>query len=468
MSLYFDILDLIKLFNKADFMKASLNMKKGSLFDGAFSIVKKLQGQGHQAYLVGGCVRDSLLGRELHDIDIVTSALPESVMEIFPHNHPIGEAFGIITVPENGHCYEIATLREERGYADGRHPDEIFYADEPLLDAKRRDFTVNGMFYDPVNDVLLDYFNGREDLCNGILRTIGSAHERFSEDYLRILRAVRFAVKLGFEIAPETLVAAAELKHNLKSLSVERIREEFNKILTGPAPSRAFRLMLDTGILEETVPELAALSGVSQPKKHHPEGDVFTHTMLMLDHMAFPSVALGWSILLHDIAKPCTLSLDEEGTEHFYGHEHQGAEMTLGILERLKFPKDSIDKISSAVRNHMRFAHVHDMKTAKWKRLMADPNFPLELELHRIDCVSCHGKLDNYLLLLDRAIESGNRIELPKAFLSGRDLIALGLNPGPLMGQMLKELLDLQLEGKIQCADEALEYAVKLIAEHKQ
>lgn len=440
-------------------MKANLNMKKGSLFDGAFNIVKKLQGQGHKAFFVGGCVRDSLLGRDLHDIDIVTSAIPDEVMRIFPHNHPIGEAFGIITVPENGHCYEIATLREERGYADGRHPDDISYTDDPLLDAKRRDFTVNGMFFDPVNDVLLDYFGGREDLDRGILRTIGSAYERFSEDYLRILRAVRFTVKLGFDIDPEIFDAINKLRQNLKSLSMERIREEFNKILTGPNPSRAFRIMFESGILTETVPELAAMYGVPQPKKHHPEGDVFTHTMLMLDHMAIPSVELGWSILLHDIAKPCTLSIDDEGTEHFYGHEHQGAEMALIILEKLKFSRASIDMICSAVKNHMRFAHVHEMKTAKWKRLMADPNFPLELELHRIDCISSHGKIDNYLLSLDRTIGLGNRIELPKPFLAGRDLIAIGIKPGPFMGRILKELLDLQLEGNIQSAEEALEYA---------
>ncbi|OGV49150.1 MAG: hypothetical protein A2017_08160 [Lentisphaerae bacterium GWF2_44_16] len=432
-----------------------------ALFASALKIVRALSERGFPAYFVGGSVRDMLLGAEIKDIDIVSPARPEEVFAIFPRCHAIGASFGIMTVIEDDIPFEVAAFREERAYMDGRHPDEIRYADNPELDAARRDFTVNGLFYDPLNSEILDYVGGRKDLEAGILRTIGNAEERFSEDYLRILRAVRFANRFSFEYDGQLLQAIKALKSKVKMLSAERIRDEFNKMLTGKRPERALKDLFDFGLLNEILPEVAALYGVPQPVKHHPEGDVFNHVMLMLEHMSKPSVELAWSILMHDIAKPSTLSLGEDGTEHFYGHERDGAELTVPIMERLKFPRTVIEAVSEAVKNHMRFAHVHEMRASKWKRLMADANFPLELELHRIDCVSSHKKLQNYVLLLDRAGELAGAPAVPEPLIGGRDLLGMGFRPGPQMGKILREISDMQLNGELKSRDEALAFASK-------
>ncbi|MFZ2655427.1 MAG: HD domain-containing protein, partial [Victivallales bacterium] len=345
----------------------------------------------------------------------------------------------------------------ERGYLDGRHPDEVKYTDSPEADARRRDFTINGMFYDPSADRIFDFVGGESDLSSGILRTIGSPEERFSEDYLRIMRAVRFCVRFGFELSGGIAPAIRKYSVNLKILSAERIRDELNKMLMGPDPERAFRMMNDLGILKEVLPEIVDMCGVTQHHEYHPEGDVFEHTMLMLSHMAYPDIELAWSILLHDVGKPQTKSMGDDGVEHFYTHERKSAELAENILKRFRFPTRSIANIVHAVRQHMRYAHVQGMRPAKWKRLIAEETFPLELELHRTDCISSHKIMSSFTFLLDRMNELANEIKLPPPLVTGKDLIALGMKPGPEFGEILESMADLQLEGKISTREEALE-----------
>lgn len=427
-------------------------------YQSATEVVAALQSAGFQAYFVGGSVRDKLLGCTAKDIDIATSALPDQAAGIFPDCKMVGACFGVTLVKHNGISFEVATFRRERNYLDGRRPEEVSYTDDPEIDACRRDFTVNAMFYDPVKVQVLDFFEGRKDLDRGLIRTVGNPDERFSEDYLRMLRAVRFASRLNFEIEPET--AAAIRRHAAKTanLAPERVKEELDRMLMGPFPSRAVKLLFDLNILEAILPEVAAMHGVDQPEEFHPEGDVLTHTLLMLDHMKLPSPALAWSILLHDVAKPPTRFVDEDGRIRFFGHEELGAEMAAKIMSRLRHSGDLTDAVSHAVRNHMRFAHVDKMRTAKWRRLIGEDNFATELELHRIDCIGSHGKIDNYLLLLDRLAEVGSEPKLPKPFINGRDLIDTGLKPGPNFSKILNEITDLQLSGDLKNREDAFDY----------
>lgn len=436
--------------------------RASSLMAGAAEIAETLRKGGFEAYLVGGAPRDILLGLAPQDIDIATSATPEQVESLFERTHRIGASFGVVTVVARDNCYEVATFREERDYMDGRHPETVHYTLDPRLDVIRRDFTVNGLLLDPRDWTLTDYVGGVADLKRGVLRCIGEPSVRFAEDYLRIMRAVRFCVRFRLEMDAATKAAIPPLTDKLNAVSAERLRDELTKMLLGPDASRAFRLLLELGILKAFVPELAALDGLRQPPEYHPEGDVFTHTMLMLDHMAQPSTALAWAILLHDIGKTETFSVDESGTVHFYGHEDKGATLAAEILERFKFSRETTDSVVSAVRNHMKFAHVHLMRPAKWRRMVADANFPIELELHRIDCISCHAKLSNYILLLDRVAEMAGARALPHPVLNGRDLIALGMKPGPAMGKALSAIADLQLEGIVGSREAAIETLRKM------
>ncbi len=438
--------------------KNESSKNRRSSFDLGVEVVRTLQSHGFTAYFAGGAVRDMLLGKSSDDIDIATSVKPDDVIRLFPRSYEVGAAFGIINVVVDGHPFEIATFREERGYLDGRHPDEVNYTDSPEKDARRRDFTVNGMFYDPVKDVILDFVGGKEDLSKGLLRTIGSPDERFSEDYLRIMRTVRFCVRFGFELSPDIAPAIRKYAGNLKNLSAERVRDELNKMLLGPQPSRAFRMMHELGILREIFPEISDLAGVTQHHEYHPEGDVFEHTMLMLSHMAYPDLELAWSILLHDVGKPSTKTLGDDGIEHFYTHEQKSAEMAEDILKRLRFSVRNTGNIVHAVRNHMRYAHVQEMRPAKWRRLLAEETFPLENELHRIDCMSSHGLTDCFIFLLDRMNECENEIKLPPPLVTGADLIALGMKPGPEFKEILGKITDLQLEGGLKTRDEALDW----------
>jgi len=435
-----------------------ISFPDNQLLRGARKIAAVLRRDGHQVYFVGGAVRDALLGKTLKDIDIATSAHPDRVRELFPHTYGVGVAFGIVVVVEDGINYEVAAMREERDYTDGRHPETVYYTDSPRLDAARRDFTVNAMFYDPATGELLDFFGGREDLRRGVLRTVGPAAIRFREDYLRLLRAVRFCTRFRFEPDSELVAAAAELKNCLRQLSPERIRTELSAMLTGPDPAGSIAMLHRFGMLAVILPEVAAMDGVAQHELYHPEGDVMTHTLLMLRHMSLPTVELAWSILLHDIGKVATLTVGNDGIPHFYGHEDVGADMAEAILKRLRFSCRETATIVHAVRNHMRFAHVDRMRPSTRKRLMSDDTFPLELELHRIDCVSSNMLLGNYVLLLDLLPELAMERALPPPLLAGADLITLGLKPGPRFGDLLRRLRDLQLDGEITAREAALNW----------
>ncbi len=439
------------------------NLQKNKLYDGALEIIKTLLGNGYDAYFVGGVVRDTILGKPVKDIDIVTSALPQQVKNSFSHTFDVGISFGIVVVVINGINYEVATFREEREYSDGRHPGQITYTDNPKLDAARRDFTINAMFYNPLSEELLDFYGGRDDLSRGMIRTVGDARIRFKEDYLRLLRAVRFCSRFRFKMDTEIISAIRELKEKISGLSSERIREELTSMLTGRNPAGAIELLQKLGLLKIILPEISRMKGVEQPEEYHPEGDVFVHTMLMLKHMAIPTSELAWSILLHDVGKPAARTIGEDGIAHFYGHEAIGANMAETILKRLKFSKKMTACIVHAVRDHMRFAHVDQMRQSTWKRLMAAEHFPMELELHRIDCISSNGLLGNYALLLDRLPEFEAERNLPAPLIAGADLIRIGLKPGPLFGNILKTIREMQLNGEIHTAKEALSTAKQLI-----
>ena len=427
------------------------------LFAAAKKTAAMLRSAGHKAYFVGGAVRDLLLGRTPDDVDVTTSARPEQIQALFEKAIPIGAAFGIITVVVDGIPIEVATFRAERGYSDGRRPDHVVYTDDEVLDVTRRDFTVNGLLFDPAERTVVDCVGGLDNLRAGILRTIGDPVVRFGEDHLHILRLVRFAAKLGFEVDPASKQAAAVSAEKLRLIAAERIRAELEKILTGPRPAEGFEMLAELGILKVVLPEVDAMRGVEQPEQFHPEGDVFVHTMLLLRHAAWHNPDLMWAALLHDVGKPRTQTF-KDGVPHFYGHEVLGADMAAEILTRLRFSSASIDTITAAIRHHMRFASVHVMKKAKWMRIIADPNFPLELELHRLDCIACHGLFDNYVLMLDRMHEYAKLPAPRKPFLNGNDIIALGVKPGAVFSRILSEAEDLRLEGELKSREQSLEW----------
>ena len=435
-----------------------INNSSGRIGEIAAKIVKKLHSAGYSAYFVGGAVRDMLLGKTPKDVDIVSSATPAETARLFPNTMEVGAAFGVMLVKEEGVTFEVATYREERNYMDGRHPDIVKYTDNPEVDVTRRDFTVNGMLYDPESGEVLDYVDGIRDLRQGVLRTIGDAETRFGEDYLRMLRAVRFAARLGFELETETLRAIQKLAPEAIKLSAERIQQELTLIFTGESPDRALDMLHASGLLAVLLPEIEAMRGVTQPPQFHPEGDVFEHTRLMLKTMALPNELIAWSVLLHDVAKPLTYFVDETGRERFFGHEHKGAIMARKIMKRLKFSAQAIDRVSRAVKNHMRFAAVLQMRKDKVRRLIADDNFALELELHRLDCISSHALLDVFNFLLDKVIEQSGEVKLPPPLLSGKDLIKLGFKPGPVFKTILEKVRDMQLTSRLKTHEAAIGY----------
>ncbi|MDR0932328.1 MAG: CCA tRNA nucleotidyltransferase [Victivallales bacterium] len=428
----------------------------------ATKVTKILKSAGFETGLVGGCVRDLWLGRTPSDCDIVTSATPEELAELFSDCRIVGAAFGVSLVRLDGFEFEVATAREERFYLDGRHPEEVRYTKELAVDVQRRDFTINALWFDPEEAVIYDTVGGIDDLERGVVRTVGDPLERFSEDYLRMLRAIRFAARLRFELEFETEQAIIKLAPKCREIAGERLKTELSQMLIGNDPSRAMRLLLKTGILAVVLPEISALVGVEQPPQFHPEGDVFTHTMLMLEHMAYPDVNLAWSVLLHDVGKAQTQSVDPDGRIRFFGHESVGEESAQKILERFRFSVAERDSVVHAVKNHMRFASVKNMKKPKLRRLLSDSNFALELELHRLDCISCHGMLDVFVFLLDLLRESPQLSTLPKPLIMGRDLIEAGCLPGPKFSRVLDAIYDKQLSGKFQTREDALKAALKL------
>jgi poly(A) polymerase len=427
----------------------------------ARDIAGRLRAAGHTAYFAGGCVRDLLSGKAPKDIDIATDARPHVVQKLFARTYAVGAHFGVIVVLENGFQFEVATFRSDGAYIDGRHPVEVHFATAEE-DAARRDFTINGMFFDPEKEEVIDFVGGRGDLERRLLRAIGDPAQRFAEDRLRMLRAVRFATVLGFEIDPATWEAVVASASSILQISAERIREELVKIFLSPNRARGWDLLDASGLMGAVLPEIEKMKGCEQPPQFHPEGDVFKHTRIMLEMLpAEASLPLVFSVLFHDVAKPATAIVDEEGRIRFNGHDRVGAEMTEAIMERLRFSRAEIDGTVEAVRQHMVFKDVPNMRVAKLKRFMARPTFEDELELHRVDCASSHAMLDNYKFLLRKKEEFASEPIIPPPLVRGDDLIALGLKPGPSFGEILEAVETRQLEGALKDREEALEWVRK-------
>jgi poly(A) polymerase len=422
----------------------------------ATRLVERLRAAGHEALFAGGCVRDRLLGKEAHDIDIATSARPEEIQKLFPRTVAVGAQFGVIVVLEDGGEFQVATFRSDGAYRDGRHPESVAFTNAEG-DARRRDFTVNGLFFDPLTRQILDFVGGEADLRAGILRSIGDPHARFAEDKLRLIRCVRFAASLGFEIEAETWRALLERAPEITAVSAERIRDELVKIFTHPSRVRGFDLLDQSGLLAILLPEVEALKGCEQPPDFHPEGDVFVHTRLMLSLLPEQvSTPLVFSVLFHDIGKPPTFLIDETGRIRFNGHESISASMTEKIFARLRFSNAETEATVVGVKNHMAFKDVQNMRIATLKRFLARPTIDDELELHRVDCQGSHGLLDNYDFLLRKREEFSNEPLIPPPLITGRDLIAAGLKPGPPFKKLLDSAQALQLEGGLKTREDAL------------
>ncbi|TFE67871.1 phosphohydrolase [Methylacidiphilum sp. Yel] len=431
----------------------------------AIGIVHRLQKAGFTAFFAGGCVRDILLKKEPHDIDIATSATPEEVQQLFKDKATglIGKAFGVVRVRSAHHFFEVATFRTDIGSEGGRWPAAVRFS-TPKEDALRRDFTINGIFYDPIADQIIDYVKGTEDIEKKIIRAIGDPKKRFEEDHLRMLRAIRFAVQLSFRIEENTWNAIRQSAQAISNISAERIREELDKIFCSPDPARGLDLLDQSNLLAVILPEIYRCHGVEQPKDFHPEGDVFQHIRLVLSHLSNPSLELVLSALFHDVGKPLTFTRDKEGNIHFYGHEIVGANIAENIMTRLRYSRDTIKKVVECVKNHMTFKDVPKMKKATVKKLILKPTFPIELELHRIDCLSSHGNLSiyNFLNQVKEAYSTEASLSPPK-LITGYDLIAMGLQPGKKIGEILELVREAQLEEKISSRKEALLMAEELV-----
>jgi tRNA nucleotidyltransferase/poly(A) polymerase len=422
----------------------------------ARQIVARLREAGHEAYYAGGCVRDRLLGKEAHDIDIATSAKPEEVQALFPRTVAVGVQFGVIVVLVEGGEFQVATFRADGDYLDGRHPTGVTFTTAEG-DAQRRDFTINGLFYDPVEERVIDFVGGCRDLEAHLVRAIGNPAERFAEDKLRVLRGVRFAAALDFDIEEATWEGIRAGAGAIHEVSAERIREELVKIFVSPRRVRGFDLLDASGLMREILPEMEALKGCEQPPEFHPEGDVFVHTRLMLSLLPETvSVPLVLAVLFHDLGKPPTMQVDPTGRIRFNGHESVSARMTEDILRRLRFSNDEITATVEMVQNHMVFKDVKNMRVARLKRFMARPTFDDELELHRVDCLGSHGLLDNYVFLREKREEFANEPLIPEPLLSGHDLIGLGWKPGPRFKEVLDAVQTRQLEGQLVSREDAL------------
>ncbi len=426
----------------------------------ASEIIQKLRQNGHQAYFAGGCVRDYLRGVAPKDFDIATSARPDDILQIYPDGNTIGAHFGVILIRHQKWDFEIATFRADGESSNGRHPDQVTFTDAKE-DAKRRDFTINGMFFDPVEKKIIDYVGGQEDLEKGLIRAIGDPELRFAEDYLRLMRAIRFATVLDFEIEKNTWQALKQHAPQITQISPERIRDELNRIWLSPRRVKGFDLLVESGLMKAIFPEIIHLQGCEQPPQFHPEGDVFIHTRLMLSLLPdeVDSLPLILSVLFHDIAKPATQTFDEADQRiRFNGHDRLGAEMTADILRRLRYKNNIIDDATVAVKHHMSFINVQDMRTAKLKRMMARPTFNDELELHRVDCLGSNGMLDNYKFIQQKETEFAAEPLIPPPLISGNDLKQLGWKPSPAMGEVLLQIQDQQLESKLSTREEALQW----------
>ena len=431
--------------------------------EAAVDLARRLTAAGHEALFAGGCVRDKLLGQEPKDYDIATSARPEEVLKLFPSANEVGAHFGVVIAKHKGHHVEIATFRTDGSYKDGRRPETVTFS-TPQEDAQRRDFTINGLFEHPESGEVIDHVGGMADLREGLLRAIGNPLARFTEDGLRLLRAVRFSATMGFEIEPQTRAAIHECAPLLNRISPERIRDEFSKILICPHRRRGVEILVETGLMLHIIPEFMKTIGCEQPPEWHPEGDVYTHTCIMLE-MLEPTapLVLCLAVLLHDIAKPPCQTFGDR--IRFNGHDSMGADMADSILRRLRYPNDVIAATVPMVARHMQFMNVKQMRTAKLKRFMAEPTFPQEMELHRVDCGSSNGFTDNYEFLEAKAQEFAAEPLIPPPLVTGRDLIQLGLTPGPRFREILEIIQTEQLEGRILDRQPALDYLKALASE---
>jgi poly(A) polymerase len=428
----------------------------------AIEIASQLRAHSFQAWLVGGCVRDLLLGREPKDFDIATDARPEQLLRLFPRAQLVGAQFGVVLVDG----VEVATFRSDHAYQDGRHPEAVTFETDPKQDVLRRDFTINGLLLDPsalnspyssssLSSQVLDYVGGLADLEAGVIRAIGDPERRFEEDHLRMLRAVRFAARFNFQIEPATIAAIRKLHGAILRVSPERIRDELVRILTEGCARRGFELLDASGLLRDILPEVAAMQGVAQPPEFHPEGDVWTHTLIMLEGLRAPTPALAWGVLLHDVGKPGTFRIDER--IRFDGHVELGEQIGRDILNRLRFSNAEIDQVIALIANHMRFSHVHQMRESTLKRMLRLDRFEEHLELHRLDCSSSHGHLENYEFAKTKFEQLAPQELRPARLVTGDDLIAAGYAPGPDFSRMLEAAEDAQLEARIQSKEDGLE-----------
>jgi len=425
----------------------------------AVEIVATLKRHGYEAVFAGGCVRDKLMGREPVDYDIATSARPDEVTAIFPKTVEVGAEFGVVRVIIDRHVFEVATFRTERGYTDHRHPDVVQYADA-RGDVMRRDFTVNAMLYDPIEGKVLDFVGGHKDIDAGIIRTVGDPGERLSEDYLRMIRAVRFAARFGYEIEEATLRVIRENAAKIAQVSKERIGGEVLKIFGGQNAHIGLELLSDTGLLAHILPEVEAMKGVKQPENFHPEGDVFRHALLCLQIMGEPrSPEFALAVLLHDVGKPPTFT--ETDRIHFSSHEKAGAEIAGRIGRRLRLPKEHVHYVQHLTKEHMKFIAVTEMRESTLKRFLRDPLFDDALELHRVDSLASHGKLGTWEFCRQKLEELGEEEIAPPRLLTGADLIELGYQPGPLFKTILSQVEDAQLEGRLRSREEAIEFVTK-------
>jgi len=430
----------------------------------AEEIVRTLTEKGYIAYFAGGCVRDMIMGIEPKDYDITTNAKPEEIKRLFKRTILVGAKFGVIVVVKDGINYEVATFRSEIGYKDGRHPDEVIFTDEKE-DVKRRDFTINGLLFDSLKNRIIDYVGGKDDINNKIIRTIGNPFKRFNEDKLRMMRAVRLAMRFGFDIEENTFNAVKCKGFEISEISKERIRDELVKILTEGAAGRGIKLLDKAGMLKVILPEVADMKGVEQPKDFHPEGDVFTHTILMLDLMENPSVELAMGVLLHDVGKPKTFEVKDR--IRFNEHTDVGIKLANDICKRLRFTTKEIEYILNLIKNHLKFKDVIKMKKSTLKRFLSMDKFEEHLELHRLDCLASHKNLANWEYCGKMMKEITIEEVKPERLINGDDLINAGFTPGPLFKEILNYIEDEQLEGRIKNENEAMNLVIQKFSEKK-
>jgi putative nucleotidyltransferase with HDIG domain len=421
----------------------------------AREVIRKLRTAGQQAWLVGGSVRDLLLGLDPKDFDVSTDARPDRILDLFPRSGRVGSHFGVVLVRDAFAQVEVATFRSDHDYTDGRRPSAVHFERDPRQDVLRRDFTINGLMMDPDNGRIIDYVGGRADLERRVIRAIGDASARFAEDHLRLLRAIRFAARLGFEIEPETFAAIRQHHAAIRKVSAERTRDELVRILTEGGARRGFELLDETGMLADMLPEVAAMKGVEQPPEYHPEGDVWVHTLLLLEQLRNPTPTLALGALLHDVGKPPTFRVAER--IRFDGHVEAGVRLAHGIMTRLRFSREETERVEALVANHMRFKDVPRMKESTLKRFLRLPQFEEHLELHRLDVLASNKRLESYDVVSRKLAELSEEHLRPERLLTGADLIAAGYQPGPRFGEILASVEDAQLEGRVRTSGEALE-----------